>query len=212
MTHSVATLRALVGIDQMQPQYAAYWGLTGRGGLALAGMSQLLVEVEPGNLVFPLMDAALKAADVQSAGQIVERDFGLMELHARGPAAIDAAREAVLAQLGDASDGPPLRIVSSQRLVNVTPYHSQLFNKVRRGEWTLPGDSLFIAEVTPAAHVYRIGNELEKTLAVHLVRMAGTGLFGRLVVGGNESDIASAESLVPRLVTDAAAAPTRQGG
>ena len=77
-------------------------------------------------------------------------------------------------------------VISTQRLANIAPDHSQLFNKVRRGAWTLPGDTLFVLEISPAAWVYLIANELEKAVDVELVRVAGTGLYGRLIVAGTE--------------------------
>jgi hypothetical protein len=157
--------------------------------------------VAPGNLVYPLVDRAMKAADVQSAGHIVERDFGLMELHAAGPAAVRAAGDAVLAQLGMTPEQAlSPEMVSSQILSNVTDYHSQLFNVVRRGAWTLPGDSLFVMEVAPAAYIYRLANELEKAVGVALVRVAGTGVYGRLIVAGSDSEVALAAELSPSIL------------
>ena len=95
-----ARLRALVHIDRMGPQYAAYWALMAQGSLPVAGMSQLLIEVSPSSLVFPVGDAAFKACAVQSAGTLVERDFGLVELHAGRTDTVLEARDAVLRALG----------------------------------------------------------------------------------------------------------------
>jgi hypothetical protein len=178
----------------MGPQYAAYWGLMAQGAMPVAGLSQLLVEVSPSNAVFPLTDVAMKASDVRSAGTLVERDFGLMELHAETPDRVLEAADAILASLGmELGDRVAPIVVSSQLLPNITADHSQLFNKVRRGAWTLPGDTLYVLEVTPAAWVYLVANELEKATDIELVRCAGTGLYGRLIVSGTEATAARAE-------------------
>ena len=214
---SGTSLRVLAHVDRMGPQYAAYWGLMAQGSLPRAGYSQLLVEVAPSNAVFPLTDRAMKATDVRSAGTLIERDFGLLELHAPTPDIVLAAADAILAELGlRATDRLAPTVVSSQLLPNITSDHSQLFNKVRRGAWTLPGDALFVMEVTPAAYVYVLANELEKSVDVDLVRVAGTGLFGRLLVAGREADAAAAEqvaqAVVERLRSESSAAPAGARG
>lgn len=198
---SGTTLRVLAHVDRMGPQYAAYWGLMAQGSLPRAGYSQLLVEVAPSNAVFPLTDRAMKASDVRSAGTLIERDFGLLELHAPAPDVVLEAAEAILDELGLSwSDRLAPTVVSSQLLPNIAPDHSQLFNKVRRGAWTLPGDALFVMEVSPAAYVYLLANELEKSVDIELVRVAGTGLYGRLLVAGSESDAAAASRLAHAVV------------
>ena len=172
-----ARLRVLAHVDRMGPQYAAYWGLMAQGSLPRVGDSQLLVEVSPSNAVFPLTDVAMKRTAVRSAGTLVERDFGLMELHADTPDAVLEAADAVLEALEHATGRTGWRRRSSPRSCCRTsrPDHSQLFNKVRRGAWTLPGDTLYVLEVSPAAWVYLIANEVEKDVDIELVRAAGTG-------------------------------------
>jgi len=211
-----ATLRAFAPIDRMQPQYAAYWGLMAQGALPLAGMSQLIVEVSPSNAVFALTDVAMKATGVRSAGTLIERDFGLLELHAPVPDPVVEAGLVILREMGlRLEDRSAPEIVSSQLLAAITADHSQLFNKVRRGAWTLPGDSLFVMEIAPAAYVYLVANELEKDVEVELVRVAGTGLFGRLIVAGSEASVEQAEQVARRLVDRVraeAGAAARTGG
>jgi hypothetical protein len=207
-------LRAFIHVDRMQPQYAAYWGLMSQGALPIAGESQLLVEVSPSNAVFPITDVAMKATDVRSAGTLIERDFGLLELHASRPDPIAEAGRTILSSLGLVQrDRVAPRVVSTQRLSSVTDLHSQLFNKVRRGAWTLPGDTLFVLEISPAAYVYQLANEIEKAVPVELVRVAGTGLFGRLIVAGTEAEAAQAEAVAMRVVeaTRADADTTMEG-
>ena len=71
---------ALVQIDRLQPKFAAYVGATVRGSIPLAGDTVLIGELTPGNEVFRLVDAALKASRVETASQIVEREFGFFIL------------------------------------------------------------------------------------------------------------------------------------
>jgi hypothetical protein len=210
------SLRCMAHVDRMGPQYAAYWGLMAQGAMPLAGMSQLLVEVSPSNAVFPLTDVAMKASSVRSAGTLVERDYGLMELHAQTPDVVLGAAEAILGALGQGiEERMAPEVISSQLLPNIDASHSQLFNKVRRGAWTLPGDTLYVMEVTPAAWIYLVANELEKGVDIELVRCAGTGLYGRLIVAGTESAARQAEAVAQAVIAQlrATATPaTRIGG
>jgi hypothetical protein len=209
------TLRVLAHVDRMGPQYAAYWGLMAQGALPVAGMSQLLVEVSPSNLVFGLTDAAMKRSPVRSAGTLIERDYGLMELHAPSPDVIEAAQAAILEALDlEVVDRLAPTLVSAQRLSRIEALHSQLFNKVRRGAWTLPGDTLSVIEVTPAAYVYLLANEVEKATQCELVRVAGTGLYGRMIVAGDDAQAAEAERVVRDTISTVQATATddRSGG
>ena len=76
-------LRTYAFIDSMQPQAAAHVASTCQGDVPTAGMSELFIEVAPGNEIFRCADIALKAADVRPALQIIEREFGLLEIHSR---------------------------------------------------------------------------------------------------------------------------------
>ena len=197
----------------MGPQYAAYWALMAQGSLPLPQMSQLLVEVTPSSLVFPIGDAAFKSSAVQSAGTLIERDFGLVELHAHRTDTVLEARDAVLRRLGmEVADRELPQLISKQRISALDPFHSHLFNKVRRGAWTLPGDTLAIVEVAPAAYAYLIANEIEKATGMELVRVAGTGLFGRVIVAGTEAQAEVAERITDQVIaTVAAEAQVRKG-
>ncbi len=196
MDPSSVTIRALARIDRMDPQYAAYWGLMAQGALPLAGMTQLILEVSPSNAIFWLTDLAMKATDVRSAGTLIERDFGLLELHALIPDSIVEAEQVILSTLGRRrKDRLAPEILSLQRITGLTDYQSQLVNKVRRGTWTLPGESVTIVEVTPAGYAYPLADAIVKGVDVALVRCAGTGLFGRLIIAGSEAAAEQAETL-----------------
>jgi hypothetical protein len=77
---SVATveLRAYGIVSRMQPRYAAYEATVADGDIPLMGMAQLFVELAPGNEIYRLADAALKATSVRPSSQVVEREFEIV--------------------------------------------------------------------------------------------------------------------------------------
>jgi ethanolamine utilization microcompartment shell protein EutL len=186
-------LRTYAFIDRMQPQAAAHVAATCQGDVPVAGMSELFIEVAPGNEIFRCADVALKAADVRPALQIVEREFGLLEVHSRTQAEVIAAGQAVLEYLGiGEADRLKPKVASSQFVTNVNPYQAQLINRWRKGNLLLPRSSLFVLEVSPAAYVTLAANEAEKTAEISLIEVRAVGRFGRLFVSGSESDVRTA--------------------
>jgi len=186
-------LRTYAFIDRMQPQSASHVAATCQGDVPIAGMAELFIEVAPGNEIFRVMDIALKAADVRPALQIVEREFGLLEIHAASQAEVLAAGEAVLEhlQLRQADRVKP-QIASAQFVTNVSPYQAQLINKWRKGSLLMPGSSLFVLEVAPAAYATLAANEAEKAANITVVEVRAVGRFGRVFLSGTESEVLSA--------------------
>jgi len=199
-------LRTYAFIDSMQPQAAAHVAATCQGDVPIAGMAELFIEVAPGNEIFRCADIALKAADVKPALQIIEREYGLLEIHSHNQADVLAAGEAVLAYLGlKESDRLRPTIASSQFVTNVNPYQAQLINKWRKGNLLLPRSSLFVLEASPAAYVTLAANEAEKAANISLIEIRAVGRFGRMFISGTESEVLSASEA-------AVAALTRLGG
>jgi len=81
-------LRAYCYLDRMQPQFAAFVGTITQGDLPIEGMAALYIEVAPGNEVFKLVDIAVKATEAKPGAQIVEREFGMFEVHSLSQAAV----------------------------------------------------------------------------------------------------------------------------
>ena len=186
-------LRTYAFIDSMQPQAAAHVAATSPGDVPVAGMSQLFIEVAPGNAIFRVADIALKAADVRPALQIVEREFGLLEIHSSTQAEVLAAGAAVLEYLGlSQSDRVKPKIASTQVITNVNPYQAQLINKWRKGNLLLPKQSLFVLEASPAAYVSLAANEAEKAATINIVEVRAVGRFGRVFISGSESEVNTA--------------------
>jgi ethanolamine utilization microcompartment shell protein EutL len=183
-------LRALVQIDRLQPQFAAYNGATVQGSIPLAGDTVLVGEMGPGNEVFRVVDVALKAADVQATSQIVEREFGFFILRSPANAEVSAAREAILSHLGvSITERRKPRVESSQIITSVEPYQAQLLNKWRSGALLVPGETLGILECGPAAYVAAAANEAEKVATIKIVEVRTVGRFGRMFLSGSESDV-----------------------
>ena len=187
------SMRAYAYIDSMQPEFAAYVGATVQGSPPVAGMAELWIEVAPANEAFRLMDVALKAADVQPATQYIEREFGLLELHSWSQSEVKAAADAIFAVTGlTVDDRVRPKLASSQVVTNVDPFQAQLINKMRRGSLLVPGQTLLIMEVEPAAYITLAANEAEKAAAISQVYVSNVGRFGRYFAAGSDSEIEAA--------------------
>jgi hypothetical protein len=194
----VVTLRTYIFLDALQPQLASHIGTVSRGFLPVAGMASLYIEIAPALEVVRLMDVALKATRVQPAVQVVERAFGLMEVHHQDQGEVRSAGAAVLREINaQEEDRIKPRMVAKQIIRNVEPYQAQLVNRTRYGSMLIPGQSLFILETEPAGYVVFAANEAEKAARVSLIDCNPIGAFGRLFMSGPEAEIdAAAEAAV----------------
>jgi len=187
-------LRAYAYIDRMQPSFAAYIGAAVAGDPPVAGMSELYIEVAPGNEVFRVVDLAVKSSDARPGWQIVEREFGMLEIHSASPDSVKHAGEVILVSLGlNKGQRKKPEIASSQVISNVDAYQAQLINRMKRGSLLIPGQTLYIMEVTPAAYIVVAANEAEKAASVSIVEITPTGRFGRLYIAGSESEVRAAQ-------------------
>ena len=85
-------------------------------------------------------------------------------------------------------------VASAMFVTNVNPYQAQLINKWRKGNLLIPGRSLYVLEVSPAAYVTLAANEAEKAADISIVEVRALGRFGRLFISGTESDVQAAAS------------------
>jgi hypothetical protein len=190
-------LRAYSYIDRMQPQYASFVGTVTQGDLPTEGMAALYVEMSPGNHVFRVVDVAVKATEARPGAQIVERQYGMFELHSGSQAEVLAAGEVVLAELGlTVADRLRPKIASLQVITNVSPYQSQLLNRFTRGMMLVAGQTMLVVECSPAAYINYAANEAEKSATVNLMHISSVGVFGRLWMAGTEADIMTARDAV----------------
>ena len=186
-------LRAFVFLDSMQAQFASFVGTITQGDLPVEGMASLYVEMSPGNEVFRVVDVALKSTGVRPGAQVVEREFGMFEVHSHSQADVIQAGDSVLARLGlVVTDRVKPAIASLQVITNVDPYQAQLLNRFRRGSMIVPGETLLVVEVAPAAYINLAANEAEKGAPIKIVHVASVGRFGRMWLAGAEAEILAA--------------------
>lgn len=187
-------LRALGTVTRMQPGYAAFMASVVDGDIPLAGMAELFIEIAPGNEIYRVADAALKATSARPGSEVVEREFGFLELHSESTQAINEAARVMLDLLGLAEqERIRPRIVSHQIVTNVTSYQAQLINRSRRhGSLVVPGQTVLMLEVTPAAYVLSAANETERAGDVQIIEVDPIGIHGRLLVSGQESQVRAA--------------------
>ena len=183
-------LRAYVFLDSLQPQYAAFLATVAQGYLPTAGQASLFVEISPGIEINRITDIALKSTEVTPGMQIVERLYGMLEIHSDSQADIRAAGRAILDALG-VSEEQRLKphVISSQIIRHVDAHQTQLINRTRHGNMILPGQTLYILECEPAAYSALAANEAEKASEVNILEVRSFGSFGRLYLGGAQRDI-----------------------
>jgi hypothetical protein len=188
-------LRCYSYLDRMQPQYAAFVGTVTQGDLPTEGMASLYIEVAPGNEVFRLVDIAVKATGARPGAQVVEREFGMFEVHSRSQEDVLEAGRVVLGRLGlKMEDRLKPQIASVQVITNVDPYQAQLLNRMRRGSMLVPGETLLVLECAPAAYINYACNEAEKGSDIKIQHVASVGRFGRMWLSGSEAEILSARN------------------
>jgi hypothetical protein len=183
-------LRSYVFLDSLQPQYAAFLGTISQGFMPISGDASLFVEISPGIEINRLTDIALKATRVRPGMQIVERFFGLLEIHSDSQAETRAAGEAILEEIGlEEKDRIKPSILSSQVIRRIDDYQAQLINRTRHGQMIIPGQTLYVMEVEPAAYAALAANEAEKAANINILEVRAFGSMGRVYLGGEESDI-----------------------
>jgi len=183
-------VRSFAFLDSLQPQYAAFLGTVAQGFLPLAGDASLFVEVSPGIEINRLTDVALKATSVKPGMQIIERYYGLLEVHSPDQAETRAAGEAILESVDHTeSDRIKPKILSSQIIRRLDDHHAQLINRTRHGQLIIPGQTLYVLECEPAAYAALAANEAEKAAEINILEVRPHGSMGRIYLGGEERDI-----------------------
>ncbi len=183
-------IRSYAFLDSLQPQYAAFLGTIAQGFLPLAGEASLFVEVSPGIEINAVTDVALKATNVKPGMQIIERYYGLLEVHSPDQAETRAAGQAILEAVDHKEeDRLKPKILSSQIVRRLDDHHAQLINRVRHGQMIIPGQTLYVLECEPAAYAALAANEAEKAANINVLEVRAFGSLGRIYLGGEEADI-----------------------
>src|SRR5262249_26880133 len=182
-----------------QPQLAAFIGTTARGFLPVAGVASMFIETAPGLIINRIMDVALKATRCTPAIMVVERAFGLLEIHEWDKGQVQLGGQAVLDYLKlQEDDRLKPRAASAQVIRAVEPSHAQLINKVRYGDMLIAGESLLILETEPAGYISFAANEALKAARVKMIDAQLFGAYGRLYLSGPEAQIDAARDAALR--------------
>jgi len=192
-------LRTYIFLDSLQLQMASYLSTVSRGYLPVGGQACCIIEIAPGIEINSLTDIALKATNVTPGMQIVERAFGMLEVHSNNQGDTRIAGESVLKAIEKTeSDRIRPRILTSQLIKNVEDHHAQLINRTRMGMMLLRGDTLFVLEVEPAGYAYYAANEAEKAARINIIDVIGFGKFGRVYIGGEEAEVLECKKIVEK--------------
>jgi hypothetical protein len=198
-------LRVYLPIPDLGRQFAAYLGtpLRARGYPAIEGDHALIVEVAPGLAIERIIDLALKEVpEVEPGIHFVERQFGVLEVHAADPALVDKAGQAILNGIGaKPEDALRPRINYLDVIEEVTDQHAVIVNRNREASMLLPGQTLLVVEVTPALFAAVAANAAERVApGLTLVTVSMIGAAGRVYLAGSTPDIVLARDEITRVL------------
>jgi hypothetical protein len=162
-----------------------------RGYPPMEGEHSLIIEVAPALAIHRICDLALKKAPDMEPGLLyVERQYGLMELHAATCAALHKPAKRFLRGIGrKAADQLKPRTLFADIIENVADQHAIILNRTREASMLLPGKSLLVYELEPALFATVAANEAEKAApGITLVDLQMIGATGRLFLSGSKRD------------------------
>ncbi len=205
-------LRTYVFLDSLQPQMASYISTISKGYFPVANQACMIIEISPGIEINRLTDIALKATEVRPGIQIVERLFGLLELHSDSQGDARQSGQSILEELGlTEADRMKPSMLTSQLIKNIDDHHAQLINKVRYGNMIVRGNTLYVLEVEPAGYAYYAANEAEKASHINIINVQGYGRYGRIYIAGDEAEVLVSKEIVEaRLQSLAGRSPAGQ--
>lgn len=189
-------LRAFSYMDELQKQFVGYISTTARGYYPVAGQAALFLEIAPGIEINSLTDVLMKKANVRPGAMVVERVFGMLEVHADSPADVHMAGEVALDYLGlKESDRLKPKILATETIERIQPYMSQIVNRFRDASMVLSDETLYILECVPAGYAGYAANEAEKKADIKLVHLTVFGATGRVYLAGTTSNIQAAKEV-----------------
>jgi hypothetical protein len=199
-------LRVYLPIPDLAGQFAAYLGTPtrARGYPPIEGDTALIVEVAPALAIERVIDLALKAVpEVEPGIHYVERQFGVLEVHARDPEAVARAGEAILGGIGaQAHDTLRPRVTYLEVIEEITDQHAVIINRNREASMVLPGQSLLVAEMSPALFAAAAANAAERVApTVTLVHVSMIGAAGRLYLAGETAELERARAEIATVLS-----------
>jgi hypothetical protein len=198
-------LRVYLPIPELGRQFAAYLGtpLRARGYPPMEGDHALIVEVAPGLAIERVIDLALKSVpEVEPGIHFVERQFGVLEVHAADPALVERAGQAILDGIGAAAEDTLRPAISYVDVIeDVTDQHAVIVNRNREASMLLPGQTLLVVEVVPALFAAVAANAAERVSPdATLVTVSMIGAAGRVYLAGTTADIVRARDEITRVL------------
>jgi hypothetical protein len=185
-------LRAFALIDQLQDQMVAYIGSTSRGYYPVTGQAALFLEIAPGMEINTITDAVMKKSNVYPGALVVERTYGMLEVHADDPADVKEAGQVILDYIGcQESDRLRPKILSTETIERLDPYMSQIVNRFRAASMSVSDET-----VVPAGYAGYAANEAEKAADITLNHVSVYGASGRVYLAGHTSDVQAAKLAV----------------
>ncbi len=187
-------LRVYLLIEDLQQQFAAYLGTPtrARGYPPYAGQHALIIEVAPGLAIERVTHQALTSVPGVEPGILfVERQFGVLEVHATDLDDVLRAGDAILEGLGaESSHQLAPRVLYHDVIEEITDQHAVIINRNRQASMLLPGQSLLVYEMTPALFAAVAANEAEKAAPENtLVDVQMIGAAGRVYIGGTPAGV-----------------------
>lgn len=194
-------LRVYLLIEDLQQQFAAYLGTPtrARGYPPYAGQHALIIEVAPGLAIERVTHQALTSVPGIEPGILfVERQFGVLEVHATDLDDVLRAGDAILEGLGaESSHQLAPRVLYHDVIEEITDQHAVIINRNRQASMLLPGQSLLVYEMTPALFAAVAANEAEKAAPGNtLVDVQMIGAAGRVYIGGTPAGVQRAREAI----------------
>jgi hypothetical protein len=183
-------LRAYAIIDRLQKQFTGFIGATARGYYPISGQAALFLEIAPGMEINQLTDIVLKRADVRPGALVVERTYGMLEVHADSPADVQEAGEVILDYMGmKETDRLKPKILASETVERLHPFMSQIVNRFRTASISVSDETLYMIECVPAGYAGYAANEAEKAADIRLNHVTVFGASGRVYFSGTTSNV-----------------------
>lgn len=198
-------LRVYLLVEDLQPQFAAYMSTPtrARGYPPFAGETSLIVEVAPALAIHRVADLALKAVPGLEPGLLfTERQFGVLELHARERALIERAGKAILEGIGaDADHHLKPKTLFSDIIEALSDQHALILNRTREASMILARQSLLVYEMAPALFAAVAANEAERAApSLTLVDVQMIGASGRVFLAGEAGDLEIARKRIAEVL------------
>jgi hypothetical protein len=198
-------IRVYLLVEDLQRQFAAYLGTPtrARGYPPYEGEHALIVEVSPALAIERVIDLALKAVPTVQPGILyVERQFGVLEIHAADLADVQRAGQAILDGTGTkAADQLRPKVLYHDIIEDITDQHAVILNRNRQASMIMPGETLLVYEMTPALFAAVAANEAERAApGLTMVDVQMIGAAGRLYISGNLKDVTTARDRITEVL------------